>query len=158
IREYVLGRGNRKPTAEDLDRMRKLVELEMRAGALGIGSALEYAPAYYADTEELIELCKVAAKYQGKDNSHMRSEGGRLVGGVEERTGIGREATRPGEIYHSKAAGRDNGAKRDAAIAKVEAAGKEGLVITADMYCYTAGCTGLDACIPPWAQDGGEPA
>jgi N-acyl-D-aspartate/D-glutamate deacylase/CubicO group peptidase (beta-lactamase class C family) len=156
IREYVLGRGNKKPTAEDLDRMRKLVELEMRAGALGIGSALEYAPAYYADTAELIELCKVAAKYQGKYISHMRSEGRRLLEGIDEVIRISREAKVPAEIYHFKAAGRDNWSKMDAAIAKVEAARKEGLAITADMYCYTAGCTGLDACVPPWAQDGGE--
>ncbi|HJZ92101.1 MAG TPA: serine hydrolase [Gemmataceae bacterium] len=156
IREYVLGRGNKKPTAEELDRMRKLVELEMRAGALGIGSALEYAPAYYADTEELIELCKVAARYQGKYISHMRSEGRRLLEGIDEVIRISREAKVPAEIYHFKAAGRDNWSKMDAAIAKVEAARKEGLAITADMYCYTAGCTGLDACVPPWAQDGGE--
>ncbi|MBO0698825.1 MAG: serine hydrolase [Zavarzinella sp.] len=158
IREYVLGRGDRKPTPADLDRMRQLVEMEMRAGALGIGSALEYAPAYYADTEELIELCKVASRYQGKYISHMRSEGRRLLEGIDEVIRISREAKVPAEIYHFKAAGRDNWSKADAAIARVEAARKEGLPITADMYCYTAGCTGLDACVPPWAQDGGETA
>lgn len=158
IREYVLGRGDRKPTPADLDRMRQLVEMEMRAGALGIGSALEYAPAYYADTEELIELCKVASRYQGKYISHMRSEGRRLLEGIDEVIRISREAKVPAEIYHFKAAGKDNWSKADAAIARVEAARKEGLPITADMYCYTAGCTGLDACVPPWAQDGGEAA
>jgi N-acyl-D-amino-acid deacylase len=158
IREHVLGRENKKPTPADLDRMRKLVEMEMRAGALGIGSALEYAPAYYADTEELIELCKVAGRYQGKYISHMRSEGRRLLEGIDEVIRISREAKVPAEIYHFKAAGKDNWSKMEAAIARVEAARKEGLAITADMYCYTAGCTGLDACVPPWAQDGGEVA
>ena len=155
IREYVLGRDNKKATPEDMDRMRKLVELEMRNGALGIGSALEYAPAYYADTAELIELCKVAAKYKGKYITHMRSEGRRLLEGIDEVITISREAELPAEIYHFKAAGKESWSKMDAAIAKVEAARKDGLAITANMYCYTAGCTGLDACIPPWAQDGG---
>ena len=155
VREYVIGRGDRKATPDEMDRMRRLVELEMRNGALGIGTALEYAPAYYADTAELIELCKVAARYKGKYISHMRSEGRRLLEGIDEVIQISREAKIPAEIYHFKAAGRDNWSKMDAAIAKVEAARKEGLAITADVYCYTAGCTGLDACVPPWAQDGG---
>ncbi|HVK10393.1 MAG TPA: serine hydrolase [Gemmataceae bacterium] len=158
IRESVLGRDNKKATPADLAKMRNLVEAEMRAGALGIGSALEYAPAYYADTEELIELCKAAAKHKGKYVSHMRSEGTRLLEGIDEVIRISREAKIPAEIYHFKAAGQTNWPKMDAAIAKIEAARKEGLAITADMYCYTAGCTGLDACIPPWAQDGGEAA
>ncbi len=158
VREYVLGRGNVKPTAEQLERMRRLVESEMRDGALGIASALEYAPAYYADTDELIGLCKVASKYRGKYISHMRSEGRQLLEAIDELLRIAREAHIPAEIYHFKAAGRNNWSKMDAAIAKVEAARREGLKITADMYCYTAGATGLDACIPPWAQDGGEVA
>jgi N-acyl-D-amino-acid deacylase len=156
VREYVLGKGDVKPTAEQMERMRRLVESEMRDGALGIASALEYAPAYYADTAELIELCKVAAKYQGKYISHMRSEGPRLLEGIDEVVRIAREANIPAEIYHFKAAGRDNWPKMDAAVAKVESARKAGLRVTANMYCYTAGATGLDACIPPWAQDGGE--
>jgi N-acyl-D-amino-acid deacylase len=158
IREYVVGLGDRRPTADELDQMRKLVEGEMKAGALGIASALEYAPAYYADTAELIELCKVASKYQGKYISHMRSEGPRLLEGIDEVIRISREANIPAEIYHFKAAGKANWGKLDAAVAKIEAARREGLKVTADMYCYPAGCTGLDACIPPWAQDGGERA
>jgi N-acyl-D-amino-acid deacylase len=158
VREFVLGRDNKKPTADELERMRRLVEIEMRSGALGIATALEYAPAYYADTEELIELCKVASKYQGKYITHMRSEGRRLLEGIDEALRISREANIPAEIYHFKAAGKDNWSKMDAAIAKVEAARKSGLKITANMYCYPAACTGLDACIPPWAQDGGEAA
>jgi N-acyl-D-amino-acid deacylase len=156
VREYVIGRENKKATPADLDRMRKLVELEMRAGALGIGSALEYAPDYYADTAELIELCKVAAKYKGKYITHMRSEGVRLLEGVDEVIRIAREAKVPAEIYHLKAAGKDHWVKQDAAVAKIEAARQDGLAITANMYCYPAACTGLDACVPPWAQDGGE--
>jgi N-acyl-D-amino-acid deacylase len=158
VREYVLGQQNKKPTPEELARMRQLVEIEMKAGALGIATALEYAPAYYADTEELIELCKVAARYQGKYITHMRSEGTRLLEGIEEVLRISRAARIPAEIYHFKAAGQAHWSKMDAAIAKVEAARKEGLKITANMYPYTAGAAPLTACIPPWALEGGEPA
>jgi N-acyl-D-amino-acid deacylase len=156
VREYVLGLENKKPTADDLEKMRQLVEREMRGGALGIATALEYAPAYYADTEELIELCKVAARYKGKYISHMRSEGIRLLEGIDEVLRISREAKIPAEIYHFKAAGKANWSKMDDAIAKVEAARREGLPITANMYVYTAGAAPLTACIPPWASEGGE--
>jgi N-acyl-D-amino-acid deacylase len=155
VREYVLGYQNRKPTPDELNQMRRLVEHEMRNGALGIASALEYAPAYYADTGELIELCKVAAKYRGKYISHMRSEGVRLLEAIDEVIRICREAKVPAEIYHLKASGQPNWHKMDAALAKIERARKEGLPITANMYPYTAGATGLDACIPPWVQEGG---
>jgi N-acyl-D-amino-acid deacylase len=158
VREYVLGLENKKPTADDLEKMRRVVEREMRDGALGIASALEYAPAYYADTEELIELCKVAARCQGKYISHMRSEGERLLEGIDEVIRISREAKIPAEIYHFKAAGKHNWHKMDAAIAKVEAARRDGLPITANMYVYTAGGAPLSACIPPWAMEGGEVA
>ena len=158
IREYVLGEGKKKPTAEELDRMCKLVEQEMKAGALGIGTALEYSPAYYAETEELIALCKVAAKYRGKYISHMRSEGTRLLEGIDEVIRICREAKLPCEIYHLKAAGPNNWKKMDEAIVKIEAARKEGLPISANMYPYTAGAAPLTACIPPWALEGGEAA
>jgi N-acyl-D-amino-acid deacylase len=130
----------------------------MRGGALGIASALEYAPAYYADTEELIELCKVAAKYRGKYITHMRSEGDRLLEGIDEVVRISREARIPAEIYHFKAAGKDNWKQMDAAIARVEAALRQGLAVTANMYGYTAGAAPLTACIPPWAMAGGEVA
>jgi N-acyl-D-amino-acid deacylase len=158
VREYVLGLENKKPSPQELEQMRRLVEREMRDGALGIASALEYAPAYYADTEELIALCQVAARYRGKYITHMRSEGPRLLEGIDEVLRISREAKIPAEIYHFKAAGRANWPKMDAAIAKVEAARQEGLPITANMYCYTAGAAPLTACIPPWAMAGGEVA
>lgn len=158
VREYVLGLENRKPTPDEMERMRRLVDREMRDGALGIATALEYAPAYYADTEELIELCKVAARHRGKYITHMRSEGERLLEAIDEVLRIGREAKIPAEIYHFKAAGKNNWHKMDAAIAKVEAARREGLPITANMYPYTAGAAPLTACIPPWAMAGGEVA
>jgi len=158
VREYVLGLGNKKPNKDELDQMCQLVEQEMREGALGIASALEYAPAYYADTEELIALCKAAARHKGKYITHMRSEGERLLEGIDEAIRISREAHIPVEIYHFKAAGKNNWKKMDAAIARVEAARRAGLPITADMYCYTAGAAPLTACIPPWAMVGGEVA
>jgi N-acyl-D-amino-acid deacylase len=155
IRAHVIGLEDKKPTPEQLDRMRTLVKQEMEAGALGIGSSLIYAPAFYASTEELIELCKVAARYRGKYISHMRSEGNRLIEAVEELIRISREARLPAEIYHLKAAGKDNWPKMDRVITMVEQARKEGLRITADMYTYDAGSTGLDATMPPWVLDGG---
>jgi N-acyl-D-amino-acid deacylase len=158
IREYVVGLADRKPTAAELDKMRALVESEMRDGALGIGSSLVYAPAFYASTEELIALCQVAAKYRGTYISHMRSEGADLLGAIDELIRISREAQIPAEIYHFKAAGQSNWNKMDDAIARVENARRDGLRITADIYCYTAGSTGLNASIPPWAHDGGQDA
>jgi N-acyl-D-amino-acid deacylase len=158
IREHVIGLEDKKPTAQQLDAMRALVKQEMEAGALGIGSSLIYAPAFYASTEELIELCKVAAQYQGKYISHMRSEGNRLVEATGELIRISREAKIPAEIYHLKAAGKANWSKLDAVIAMIEKARAEGLKITADMYNYSAGATGLDAAMPPWVLDGGYQA
>ncbi len=158
IREHVIGLEDRKPTAAQLDEMRALVRQEMEAGALGIGSSLIYAPAFYASTEELIELCKVAANYRGKYISHIRSEGNRLTEAVSELIRISREAAVPAEIYHLKAAGQRNWTKIDKVIAMVEEARMQGLKITADMYTYTAGATGLDAAMPPWVLDGGYDA
>jgi N-acyl-D-amino-acid deacylase len=158
IRENVIGLEDKQPTPEQLEQMRQLVRQEMEAGALGIGTSLIYPPAFYAKTEELIELCKVAAKYQGKYISHMRSEGNRLLEAIDELLRISKEANIPAEIYHIKAAGQPNWGKADAMLAKIEAARKAGLKITADMYTYTAAGTGLDACLPPWTEDGGYPA
>jgi len=158
VREHVVGLADRAPTPAELDRMRALVRQEMEAGALGVGSSLIYAPAFYASTEELVELCKVAAAFGGMYISHIRSEGNRLLEAVDELIRISREAGIPAEIYHLKAAGEANWPKLDQAIAKIEAARREGLRITADMYTYTAGATGLDAAMPPWALDGGYEA
>jgi len=158
VRQYVIGLEDKPPTAEQMEKMRELVRDEMEHGALGIGSSLIYAPAFYAKTDELIELCKVAARYKGKYISHMRSEGNQLVEAVEELIRISREAKIPAEIYHLKAAGRENWGKMDTVIAMIEKARSEGLKITADMYTYPAGGTGLDASMPPWVLDGGYEA
>ena len=158
VREYVIGLEDKQPTPEELDQMRELVRKEMEAGALGIGTSLIYPPAFYAKTEELIELCKVAAKYQGKYISHMRSEGNQLLEGLDEVIRISREAGIPAEVYHIKAAGEKNWPKEDQLLGRIEAAQKEGLKIRANMYTYTAAGTGLDACLPPWTEDGGYPA
>jgi N-acyl-D-amino-acid deacylase len=155
IREYALGYDNRPPNAEELDLMRKLVRQAMEEGALGVGSALIYAPGYYARTEELIELCKVASSYGGMYISHIRNEGNGLLEAIDELLQISKEARIPAEIYHLKESGKSNWGKIDAVIQKVEAAQKGGVRITADMYTYTAGATGLDASMPPWVQEGG---
>jgi N-acyl-D-amino-acid deacylase len=158
IRENALGFANRAPTAAELEHMRDLVRQAMQEGALGVASALIYAPGAYAKTDELIALAEVAHKYGGIYISHMRSEGNRLLEAVDELIAIARASHAPAEIYHLKAAGRDNWSKLDAVIQHVEAARKQGLRITADMYTYTAGATGLDASMPPWVQEGGYDA
>ena len=158
LRIHEVGYDDRPPTGEELDRMRALVRQAMEEGALGIGSSLIYAPAFYAQTDELIELSKVAAEYDGMYISHMRSEGNALLESIDELLTIAREAGIRSEIYHLKAAGEANWYKLDTAISKIEAARTQGLEITADMYNYTAGSTGLDAAMPPWVQEGGYDA
>jgi N-acyl-D-amino-acid deacylase len=155
VREYVLGYANRAPNAQELEQMRGLVRQAMEEGAFGVGSALIYAPGFYAKTDELIELCKVAASYGGMYISHMRNEGNALLPALDELLTIARKAKIPAEIYHLKASGRSNWKKLDQLVRKVEQARSQGLRITADMYTYTAGATGLDASMPPWVQEGG---
>jgi len=155
VRIHEIGYADRRPTPEELERMRELVRQGMEEGALGLGSSLIYAPAFYAKTDELIALAKVAAEYGGIYISHLRSEGNSLFPAADELIDIARQAKIPAEIYHLKAAGESNWSKLDALIKKVEAARAEGLHITADMYTYTAGQTGLDASMPPWVQEGG---
>ena len=155
IRNYVIGEDNRGPTAAELDSMKLLVRQAMEEGAMGVGSSLIYPPAFFAKTEELIELCKEASKYGGLYISHMRSEGSKLHEAVEELITIAKEANIHAEIYHLKAAGKDNWSKMDSVIRRVERARAEGLTITADMYTYVAGGTGLTATMPPALQDGG---
>ena len=155
VRIHELGHENRPPTAAELERMKNLVRQAMREGALGVGSSLIYAPAAYAATGELVELCRAAGESGGMYISHMRSEGNHLLEGIDELIGIARDANVRAEIYHLKAAGEPNWPKMDAAIEKVNGARASGLKISADMYTYPAGGTGLDAMIPPWAHEGG---
>jgi len=158
VRVHEIGYEDRPPTAEELERMKALVRQAMEEGALGVGSSLIYAPGFYADTDELIELARVAAEYGGMYISHIRSEGNALVESVAELVRIAQEAQVRAEIYHLKAAGQANWHKLAEVIDLIEAAREQGLHITADMYTYTAGSTGLDAAMPPWVQEGGYDA
>jgi N-acyl-D-amino-acid deacylase len=155
VRAHEVGYANRAPTAEELARMQDLVRQAMREGALGVGSSLIYAPANYAKTDELIALAKAASEFNGAYISHLRSEGDRFLEALDELLTIAREAKVPAQVYHLKAAGQKNWPKMQQAIDKIEAARKSGLKITADMYSYTAGATGLDAAMPTWVQEGG---
>jgi N-acyl-D-amino-acid deacylase len=153
VRVHEIGYADRPPAQDELGRMLELVHAAMREGAMGIGSSLIYAPAFYAERDELIALSTVAGEF-----SHMRSEGNQLLEAVDELITISREAGLPAEIYHLKAGGQENWPKMDRVIEKVEAARAEGLRITADMYTYPAASTGLDAAMPPWVQEGGYDA
>lgn len=155
VRIHELGYANRLPNPEEMQRMKALVKQAMEEGALGVGSSLIYAPANYSSTEELIELCKVAGEYDGMYITHMRSEGNNIFGAVEETIRIAREGNLPAEIYHLKMAGQQNWNKLDSVLAMIDQANNSGLKITADMYTYIAGATGLDASMPPWVQEGG---
>ncbi len=155
VRIHELNYDNRLPNEEELSRMKDLVRKAMEDGALGVGSSLIYAPANYSSTEELIALCKVAAEYGGMYITHMRSEGNGIYGAVDETIRIARAAELPAEIYHLKMAGQNNWNKLDSVLAMIESANQSGLKITADMYNYRAGATGLDAAMPPWLQEGG---
>jgi len=155
VREYVLGQIDKKPDERELSMMRNLVSLSMSEGAVGLSSALIYAPACFADTDELVALAEEAAKRGGIYASHLRSEGDNLLEGVRELMAIARRAKIPSEIYHLKAAGKSNWAKMDEVIAEVEAARLSGHRVSADMYMYTRAHTALDAAMPTWVQEGG---
>lgn len=155
IRQYVVGEDNREPTPKELDSMRLLVRTAMEEGALGVTNALIYPPDFFAKTEEIIALAKEAAACGGAYSSHMRSEGDKLTEGVNELIRIAKEANIRAELHHLKAAGKDNWQKMDSVIAMVNKARDEGIQVTADMYNYTAGATGLTATMPPTLQDGG---
>lgn len=155
VRQHEIGFANRAPTAAELSRMQELVRQAMREGALGVGSSLIYAPGNYAKTDELIAITKAAGEFGGAYISHMRSEGDRFLEALDELLLIAKEAKVPAQVYHLKAAGKKNWPKMQQAIDKIEAARKSGLKITADMYSYTAGATGLDASMPTWVQEGG---
>ncbi|MEO1252218.1 MAG: D-aminoacylase [Pseudomonadota bacterium] len=158
VRIHEVGYDNRRATPEELERMAALVRAAMEEGAMGVGSSLIYAPANFADTDELTALTKAAAEYDGMYVSHLRSESGRLVEAVDELIEIARASGAPAEIYHLKAGGEENWPKLDQVIKKVEAARAEGLAITADMYAYPASSTGLNASMPLWVQEGGHDA
>ena len=158
VRINELGWDDRAPTPEQLARMQDAVRAAMEEGALGVGSSVIYAPGFYAKTPELIALVTAAAPYGGMYISHMRSEGNRLLEAVDELITISRESGARAEIYHLKAAGQSNWGKMDAVLAKIDSARAAGLEITADIYPYPAGATGLDAAMPPWVQEGGHAA
>ena len=154
-RKYVIGQEDRAPTPDELEHMRQLVRQAMKEGALGVASSLIYPPGSFAKTDELIELSRVAAEYDGMYISHMRDEGAHILEAIDELLTIAREAGIRAEIYHLKSSGRPNWHLFDDAIAMVESARADGLHITADIYTYPAGATGLNASIPPWVQEGG---
>jgi N-acyl-D-amino-acid deacylase len=158
VRIHEVGYENRAPTEAELERMRALVRQAMLDGALGVGSSLIYAPAAYARTAELVALAEVAGEFGGMYISHIRNEGNHLMQAVNELISIAAQAEVRAEIYHLKASGRQNWPKMDSVIARVEQANRDGLSISADMYTYPAGSTGLDATMPPWVQEGGHRA
>lgn len=158
LRVHEVGHEDRRPTTDELDRMCWLARQAMEEGALGVGSSLIYAPAFYAGTDELVALLRATAPYGGMYISHLRSEAAHLEDAVDELITIARRAGAPAEIYHLKAAGAANWSKMDAVIDQVQSARVEGLRITADLYPYTAGSTGLNATMPPWVQEGGHQA
>jgi N-acyl-D-amino-acid deacylase len=155
VRNYVLGEADVQPTPAELDQMRGIVRQAMEEGAMGVGSSLIYAPSIYAKTPELVALVSEAGRCGGMYITHMRSEGDRLLQSVQETIDIARAAATPAEIYHLKVAGRSNWNQLDAVLAMIEEARRSGVRITADMYTYIAGATGLNAAMPPWVQDGG---
>lgn len=158
LRIHEIGYEDRAPTDQELSNMQELVRQAMKEGALGVGSSLIYAPAFYAQTDELIALCKAAAEYNGAYITHMRSEGNQLLEAVDEVIEIANEANVRAEIYHLKAGGQNNWPKMDLVISKIDSAQAAGLNIAANMYNYVAGATGLNAAMPPWVQEGGYEA
>jgi N-acyl-D-amino-acid deacylase len=158
VRIHELGYEDRPPTAAELERMRSLVRAAMEEGAVGVGAALIYVPAYFAQTDELVALAETSAAYGGVFTCHVRSEGKRFLEALEELVTIARDAGTRAELYHLKAAGRENWGLLEPAIERVERARADGLRLTGDMYPYTAGATGLDVTMPPWVQEGGPEA
>jgi N-acyl-D-amino-acid deacylase len=158
VRVHELGEGDVDPTPEQLARMQGLVRSAMHEGALGVGSSLIYAPANFAETPELVALAKASADCGGMYISHIRNEGDGVLAAADELITIARQSGGPAEIWHIKLAGAGNWDKFGAYVGKIEAARKEGLRITADMYTYPASSTGLDASMPLWVQAGGVEA
>jgi N-acyl-D-amino-acid deacylase len=155
VRRMVLGDGDRTPTADELERMKALVREGMREGAVGLSTALQYPPAPYARTEELVALASEAAKLGGLYATHLRSEGDRIMPALDEAIRIGREARIPVEIWHLKAAGKRSWGKMPRIVARIDSARKAGVDIAADTYAYPAWFNSMSAFVPPWALDGG---
>jgi N-acyl-D-amino-acid deacylase len=155
VREHELGAEDRPPDTAELARMQSLVVQAMQEGAVGLAAALVYAPAFYAATDELVALARAAGEHGGMYITHLRSEGNGLLEALDELMTITRDAGVRAEIYHLKASGRSNWDKLDAVVERVEQARSDGFPVTADMYTYTAGATGLDGAMPPWVQEGG---
>ncbi len=158
LRIHELGYANTQPTPQQLARMQALAATAMREGALGIGSSLIYAPGFYADTEELVALTQTVARFGGTYISHLRSEGNRLLESIDELIHIARASRTAGQIYHLKVSGEENWHKLPGVIKKINNAQAQGIEVSANMYTYTAGSTGLDAAMPPWVQEGGYAA
>jgi len=155
IREYVVGYDNRPPTPAELETMKKLVADAMREGALGLSTSLQYIPARFATTDEIVELAKVAKQYGGIYATHQRSEANAIDESLQEVFEIARRAQIPAEIWHLKTAYKKNWGRMPEILNKIQQARDRGLDITADIYPYVAGSTSLSACLPPWAQEGG---
>lgn len=155
VRRYVIGDEDRAPTDDELQMMKGLVGEAMEEGALGLGTSLIYPPAFYAETEELIELAKVASEYGGTYISHIRNEGNQVLKALDELIRIADAADIPAQVYHLKMAGSNNWDKYDRVIARIDSARAAGLKISANMYTYNAASTSLSATMPPWAQEGG---
>jgi dihydroorotase/N-acyl-D-amino-acid deacylase len=155
VREYVIGYDDRPPTPPELDQMKKLVADAMRDGALGLSTSLQYVPARFAKTDELIELAKVARQYGGIYATHQRSEANTIDASLDEVFEIAQKAQIPVEIWHLKTAYKKNWGRMTNVLARIKQARDRGLDITADIYPYIAGSTALSACLPPWAQEGG---
>lgn len=155
VREYVIGYDDRPPTPEELGQMRKLVADAMKDGALGVSTSLQYVPARFAKTDEIVELAKVAHQYGGIYITHQRSEANAIDDSMKEVFEIARRANIPAEIWHFKTAYKKNWGRMPEMLRRIEAARRQGLKITADVYPYVAGSTSLSACLPPWALEGG---
>ena len=156
VRRVVIGDDNRPPTPAELSRMQELVRQAMRQGAVGVSTSLQYAPAPYASTEELIALATAASEFGGVYATHMRNEGNGVLKALDEAIRIGREANIPVEVWHLKAAGKPNWGRMPQIVAKINDARASGIDITADTYAYTAWFNSFSAIIPPWAHDGGD--
>src|SRR6185369_6687799 len=155
VREYVIGYDDRPPTAQELEQMKKLVADAMRDGALGLSTSLQYVPARFAKTDELIELAKVAHQYGGIYATHQRSEANTIDASLDEVFEIAQKAQIPVEIWHLKTAYKKNWGRMSHVLARIKQARARGLDVTADIYPYIAGRTSLSACLPPWAKEGG---